>query len=282
VRESSIVFVGGGVVFQIGLGGRHWSRSANTFMNLYFKMRQPRSEQCGHCGPWDCSHNVRRLFNPHGGLQPNQPEYCSPDVTCDELYVKDSFSCKANDPDAEDLTMSDCPEDHQRMSRYTCKEAFSKQTPVVDPTPDEMEECMLDTCFGGDYFAQEDAKDAAKERECNENKFELEQNLQDAQWEVEDNEMFVEWDCPNGEPVADVIKYDRFPRDLHGVRCRTRECPRAVSRYSSMAESWKRRVKRLAMDLIKRKDRCDESIQYLEEAREKLTAAEQALEYCNA
>lgn len=201
-------------------------------------------------------------------------------MSCDELYVKDSYSCRANDPDAEDLTMNDCPQDHQAMSRFTCKQAFAERN--LAPSADEMEECIMDTCFGGDYFAQEDAKEAARERECAENKFELEQNLQDAQWEVEDNEDFVEWDCPNGEPVADVIKYDRYPRELSGVRCGIKECPRAVARYSRVAASWKTRVRRLAMDLIKRKDRCDESIRYLQEAREKLAAAQQALEFCNA
>lgn len=273
-----------GIWMQMNFGGKHWSRSAHTYMNLVLKMPQQTvtdaRHQCGHCGPYDCSANVRNLFNGHGGLQPNQPEYCKPEVSCAELYVKDTFSCWEADPHIIDLTIDDCPEDHRAMSKFTCTQAFNERK--LAPSQDEMEECIEDTCFGGDYFAKEDAKEAEREKECAEKMFELEQNFQDAQWEVQDNEDFVEWDCPNGEPVPDMITLDRVPRDLHRVSCPTRECKRAVSRYNRVAVSWERRVKRLARDMIQRRERCNEALRYLAEAREKLEAAREALEYCKA
>jgi len=112
---------------------------------------------------------------------------------------------------------------------------------------------------------------------------ELEANLRDAQWWVEDSLAWVEWDCPNGEPVPEEIKLERYPSGLRGVDCSltaTGDCARKQSSYRRLASMWQRRVKRQAAGLVRQKSHCDEAMSEYNRAKDEYEKAEFALKAC--
>jgi len=113
---------------------------------------------------------------------------------------------------------------------------------------------------------------------------ELEANLLDAQWWMEDSLDWVEWDCPNGEPVADEINLDRVPRGLNRMECSLAvsgaECARKQAQYRRLASSWQSRVKRQAAGYIKQKQWCDDAMAEYNRAQDAHEKAEFALKAC--
>lgn len=116
-------------------------------------------------------------------------------------------------------------------------------------------------------------------------KWELEDKVRDAQWMMEDEKMWVDWDCPNGQPLPNEIKEDRYPRDLARMECTragtTATCPRAVAGYSRLAKSWKDRVLRRARDAVRRKADCDTALDNYRKAEQAYNDAVKDLERCS-
>lgn len=117
-----------------------------------------------------------------------------------------------------------------------------------------------------------------------EEKWELELKVQDAQWKMEDEKMWVDWDCPNGQPLPNNITEDGYPRSLARVECArtgtSSTCPRTVSGYMRLAKSWKDRVHRRARDAITRKENCDVALANYQKAQQEYNDAVAELERC--
>jgi len=117
--------------------------------------------QCGHCGNFNSKHDDT-FYTPLGALKPGQPTFCTPEVSCKELYVQDGSTCRSNAARAAGggkLSLKDCPGQWKAAAELKCNNAFKAKK--ATPGKGELEDCILDTCFGGADFA----KNAARELE---------------------------------------------------------------------------------------------------------------------
>lgn len=113
----------------------------------------------------------------------------------------------------------------------------------------------------------------------------MELNVQDAQWKMEDEKIWVDWDCPNGQALPNQITEDGYPSGLARMQC-TRAgtastCPRTMAGYFRLAKSWKDRAIRRARDAIRRKGDCDFALENYQKAVQEYNDAVKELEKCS-
>eukprot|EP00441_Pelagodinium_beii_P043490 CAMPEP_0197629346 /NCGR_PEP_ID=MMETSP1338-20131121/7235_1 /TAXON_ID=43686 ORGANISM="Pelagodinium beii, Strain RCC1491" /NCGR_SAMPLE_ID=MMETSP1338 /ASSEMBLY_ACC=CAM_ASM_000754 /LENGTH=581 /DNA_ID=CAMNT_0043200379 /DNA_START=67 /DNA_END=1812 /DNA_ORIENTATION=- len=145
--------------------GKGWAGIANNYIDFNVKMHQRKGTvQCGHCGNFDGScDDDREMYDIHGQLKQDQDVFCKPDVTCNELFVKEGTLCRENTPGGAALTLADCPADEKAAAKVRCETAFSAKD--VTPSQGQMDICMEDVCLGTAAFADDDADEFRKVKE---------------------------------------------------------------------------------------------------------------------
>ena len=161
---------------DITMVGQWGTGRSYTYMDAQIWMVQGSGgKQCGHCGDFDGNPNNDQIFEEMGGLRtPAKGSLCDSVVDYCHERLMHGGECATTTtttvPQATTTTTTPCSKEGRDKASVICNKRFQD---AIDPalaakipmviSEDELRECIMDVCEGGEGFAADDAKAAADE-----------------------------------------------------------------------------------------------------------------------